>query len=1048
MKTIQNDWEQPELLHRNRLPSRAYSIPHPAEASALTYERGRSSAFRLLNGQWQFYYAASPLHVPERFYAPDYDPSGWDELAVPSHWQLNGYGKPHYANVVYPFPIDPPHVPTENPTGCYRRTFQVPESWSGTRIILHFEGVDSAFHVWVNGKELGYSKGSRNPSQFDVTDYVQPGENLLAVQVYQWSDGSYMEDQDMWYLSGIFRDVYITSIPELNLYDYFVRTELDEQYRDAVLKVRTVLWNARTEAAKGRLELELTDRFGRKVEHAALAGDIAVPAGSREPYEWEFPVANPDKWTAESPNLYHLVIRLYDEQGSLLQVHAQRVGFRKVELAGGNLLVNGVPIMFKGVNRHDHHPDFGRAVPLSTMVEDIVLMKRHNINAVRTSHYPNDPRFYDLCDQYGLYVIDEADLECHGFKHTDNVNWISDSPEWRSAYLDRMERMVERDKNHPSIVLWSLGNESFYGSNHAAMYEWTKAFDPTRLVHYESDREAASADVFSTMYSSVEKMEELGKRDDLGKPHILCEYAHAMGNGPGGLKEYWDTFYRYKRLQGGFVWEWIDHGLRTQTEDGREYFAYGGDFGDHPNDSNFVIDGLIFPDRTPSPGLLELKKVIEPVVAGAVDLATGKLQITNRYDFSDLSHLQFVWNVTADGRVIQSGTVPAPIIPAGESGALSIPFVQPSRLAPNTDYWLNVGCLLAEDTDWASAGHEIAWSQFLLPWESSSSPSAGDRTGTPLTIKESSLHLYVSGADFEVVFDRAYGRITSWTFAGQPVIEEGQGPRLDLWRAPTDNDNRALGDWRHSIHPENRATVIWKQSGLHWLQHRLKRLSWESAADGLSATVVCEVRIAPPLLSWGIDATYTYTIHASGDVAVNIEGVPQGKYPNTLPRIGLQLDMPERYGRVQWYGRGPGESYPDTKLAGRYGVYSAAVRELFTNYVFPQENGNRTDVRWVALTDERGSGLLAVSELEINFKALRFLPEDLENAKHTYDLKERSSVTVHLDFAMNGIGSASCGPGVLPHYLLKTEPFRYAIRLRPFSADQLSPAELAKQKLN
>ncbi|MEK3724104.1 glycoside hydrolase family 2 TIM barrel-domain containing protein [Paenibacillus sp. FSL H8-0034] len=1040
---MMNDWENHRLLHRNRLPARAAFIPFGDDESALCCERELSPNYVPLNGTWKFNYAPTPAHAPSSFHLEAFDASSWDDLSVPSCWQMHGYGRPHYSNVVYPFPVVPPLVPTDNPTGSYRREFTVPADWSEQCITLHFEGVDSAFFIWVNGREAGFSKGSRMPAQFDITDLVHEGTNVLAVRVMQWSDGSYIEDQDMWWLSGIFRDVYLTAAPQTHLYDYSVRTLLNADYRDATLDVKLRLRSVNAAAQAVRVELQLLDAYGGPVEGGSAEKTITGCALTQDHSAvLTLPVVNPRKWSAEDPYLYKLLIRVI---GDTTQVTAARVGFRCVELKDGLLLVNGTPIMFKGVNRHDHHPDLGRTVPLEWMRKDVLLMKRHHINAVRTSHYPNDPRFYDLCDEYGLYVIDEADLECHGFHRTDNSNQLSDDPEWEAAYIDRIERMIERDKNHPSIILWSLGNESYYGCNHAAMYRWAKEHDPTRLVHYAEDREAVTADVFSTMYNRIWQLHELGQREDLGKPHIICEYAHAMGNGPGGLKEYWDVFYTYKRLQGGFVWEWVDQGIRQRTADGVEFFAYGGDFDDHPNDMNFIIDGLVNPDRVPSPGLLELKKVIEPVVIEALDLQAGQLKLTNRYDFlHKLDHLHLVWNVMADGKVLCSGKCELPDIAPGCTGTLNINYALPSRLQPATDYWLNVSLLLAADTAWATSGFEVAWAQFEFPNKSEHSPNLELFAFAPLSVTENGVMLEVRGGDFELLFDRVYGVISGWRHAGVRLLEEG--PRLDLWRAPTDNDMRPIGDWRTSIENDRRATVVWKNCGLHWLQHRVMSVDWSSNGSGTVVTVTCRVRVAPPILKWSVDTLYTYTIYANGDVTIDVNGMIEGSgAPETLPRIGLRLALTNDCDRAEWYGRGPGEAYADSKQAVKFGVYRKTVHELFTEYIVPQENGNRTDTRWLALTNEQGAGLLATGSPQFEFTARRYTSEDLEKAKHTYELKERDRVFLHLDLAQNGIGSASCGPGVLPQYLLKAEGFHFQVRLTPMTSGSGSPAQLAKR---
>lgn len=1039
---MKNDWENHRLLQWNRLPARAAFIPFADDEGALCNEREHSPYFVSLNGNWKFDYSPTPGHAPVNFHLEAFDASGWDDLPVPSCWQMHGYGKPHYSNVVYPFPVVPPLVPTENPTGSYRREFMVPDGWTRQRIMLNFEGVDSAFYVWVNGQEAGFSKGSRIPSQFDITDLVREGRNVLAVRVMQWSDGSYIEDQDMWWLSGIFRDVYLTAAPQIHLYDYTVRTLLERDYRDAALEIRLRLRSA-NEAAQGmRVELQLLDTCGEAVNGGSAERTITeVELMQDHEMVFTLPLVNPRKWSAEDPYLYKLLIRVI---GQTTQVISARVGFRSIELKEGLLLVNGKAIKFKGVNRHDHHPDLGRTVPLDWMQQDVLLMKQHNVNAVRTAHYPNDPRFYDLCDEYGLYVIDEADLECHGFHRTDNSNQLSDDPDWEPAFLDRIERMIQRDKNHPSIILWSLGNESYYGCNHAAMYRWAKEHDPTRLVHYAEDREALTADVFSTMYNRIWQLHELGQREDLGKPHIVCEYAHAMGNGPGGLKEYWDVFYTYKRLQGGFVWEWVDQGIRQRTTEGQEYFVYGGDFHDHPNDSNFVIDGLVNPDRVPSAGLLELKKVMEPILIEGLDIQAGELKLTNRYDFLHLNHLQLVWHVVADGRVLCSGKSKLPDIAPGCTGTININYVLPDRLQPVTDYWLNVNVMLATDTIWAESGFEVAWAQFELPNKSVLRPAVDLSSFTPLSVKDNDLVIEVQGSDFELQFDRVYGVIAEWKHTGVRLLEEG--PKLDLWRAPTDNDMRPIGDWRTSIDNDQRATVVWKKSGLHWLQHRVMCVDWSSNASGTNVTVTCRVRVAPPILKWSVDTVYTYTIYANGDVIVDVNGLIDGSgAPETLPRIGLQMALPNDCDRAEWYGRGPGEAYADSKQAAKFGIYRKTVRELFTSYIVPQENGNRVDTRWLAMTNKQGAGLLAAGLPQFDFTARRLTSEDLERARHTVELNERERVYLHLDLAQNGLGSASCGPGVLPQYVLKAENFHFRIRLTPLTSGSNSPAQLAKR---
>src|SRR5450755_1962585 len=1048
------DWETQTFLQENRLPGRSDFIPYADESSALSFERGGSPFFMLLNGTWKFHYSPSPAEAPQGFYMDTYAVEQWDDLQVPSSWQMHGYGYPHYTNVNYPFPVDPPHVPTENPTGSYRRTFFVPDAWLKRYVTLRFEGVDSAFHLWVNGQTVGYSQGSRLPSEFDISAYVRSGENQLAVRVYQWSDGSYIEDQDQWWLSGIFRDVYLLARPRLHVADVTVRTHFDTLSSDGSLSVKVTLVNAATDVTQsGTVSLRLLDAQNAPVPLESVAQNFTAVADQESTIEFQTEVKTPRHWSAEDPYLYRLLVLLTDEDSKTIEVVPQRVGFRTIVLKDGVFQVNGVAITLKGVNRHDHHPDLGKAVPYSTMLQDVLLMKQHNINTVRASHYPNDPRFLNLCDEYGLYVIDEADLECHGFinvvdysvleqEHPDvppmddfqarqreAARWVSDNPDWEAAYIDRAARMVERDKNHACIIFWSLGNESFFGRNHKAMAAWIRANDPTRLIHYEGDREAKVADVYSTMYTSSPDLAKLGEKTELSKPHILCEYGHAMGNGPGGLAEYWETIYKYRRLQGGCVWERCDHGIRQHTSDGQEYFAYGGDFGDQPNDGNFVIDGLVSSDRIPSPGLLEYKKVIEPVKVEALDAGKGLLRIRNLYDFIALDHLACSWTLTREGVPVQQGVLRLPTIEAQQAKTVEVPFALPLDSA-GYDYWLNLDFTLAYDASWAKRGHVVATAQFQVVAQGSAQV-IDIQSLSALEVSTGGNFLIIRGADKEVRFNTVNCTLASWIYKGQQLLE--QGPKLTFWRATTDND-------RGFSHQAER----WKAFGLDQLKQRIDSVDWETREGGRAIKVLVTARIAPPIRSWGIAFTYEYTVYASGESVLRVKGVPAENGPKTLPRIGLELHLPKQFERATWYGRGPGESYVDTWQANRVGLYTRTVDELFTNYTFPQENGNRFEVRWVAATNARGVGLLAVGMPELNFSLQRYTVEQLEKARHTYELRDSGQLVWHLDYAQNGIGSNSCGPDVLLQHQLLTKPFEFALRLRPFSEDWASPSALSK----
>jgi beta-galactosidase len=923
-----------------------------------------------LSGDWRF--RLSPRAERDAgFAAADFDDSAWPTLPVPSHWQLHGYGAPAYTNVVYPFPVDPPRVPTENPTGDYRVGFRLPGDWAAGRTVLRFEGVDSFFRVWLNGRELGASTGSRLPVEFDATEALRPtASNVLAVRVHQWSAASYLEDQDMWWLSGIFREVVLLARPAAAIEDWFVHADYQHETGSGTLRV-----DADVPARLTVPELGVDVAAGETVRLPAV-----------------------DPWSAESPRLYDGLLASAGERVPL------RIGFRTVRIQDGVLTVNGRRVLFRGVNRHEFHPDRGRALPEDVMLADVLLMKQHNLNAVRTSHYPPHPRFLELCDEYGLYVIDECDLETHGFVQLGWRGNPADDPRWEDALVNRMQRTVERDKNRPSVILWSLGNESGTGRNLAAMAAWTRRRDPSRPLHYEGDWSCADVDVYSRMYATHAEVDRIGRcaEEPLADakldarrrrmPFLLCEYAHAMGNGPGGLWEYQELFERYPRCAGGFVWEWIDHGLRARTEDGREYFAYGGDFGEPLHDGNFVADGLCFPDRTPSPGLLELKKVVEPVRIGA-DPAGG-IRITNLHAFRDLSHLAFHWSLETEGVAVAIGRLAVPPLGPGAAATVAVPALP----AGEGESWLTVRALLAADQPWAPAGHEMAWGQLAV---TPAAPTHRRRPGPrPAT----------AGARIELGpgrFDPADGRLLR---IGELPVD---GPRLDLWRAPTDNDRARHGE---AVEP------LWRHVGLHRLQHRLDGVAVEDEE------LVVRTRVAPAATDLGMLVTYRWSAVADG-LGLTVQVVPQGDWPCPLPRLGLRMAVPANLGQVEWFGRGPGEAYADTGRAARIGRFRASVESLQTPYVHPQENGNRRHVRWATLTDGQGTGIRLQGVPTFDLTARPWTSEQLDQARHTSDLVPGDRIWVNLDHAQQGIGSASCGPGVLPAYRLDPVPTTFSVLL-------------------
>jgi len=1019
-----NDWENPQLLHRNREQAHATLLPYPDEATAARNESGANPFYRLLSGEWEFHYAASPDALPADFFSATFHASSWDSLPVPSNWQLHGYGKPLYVNVYYPFPVQPPTVPRENPVGCYRRTFTLPASWDGRQTFLCFDGVNSAFYVWINGQQVGYSQGTHLPSEFNITPYLQPGENLLAVQVFQWSDGSYMEDQDYWRLSGIFRDVHLYAMPGVHVRDTRIRTRFDAEYQDAMLIVRAAVTNYTQKASSGcSLALRLLDADGVVVLEKQAAVPRVPGGGQETAVDLLTEVASPQQWSAEDPYLYTLYLTLLDPDGNMLEVERFNVGFRQVEHKNGVLLVNGRPVKLKGVNRHEIHPDLGQAVNYASMVQDVTLMKQHNVNCVRTSHYSNDPRWFDLCDRYGIYVIGEADLETHGFDATGNLNEISDHPDWTGAYVERAERMVERDKNHPSIISWSLGNESGFGKNHEAMSAWIKANDPTRPVHYEGatgwgnaeNRSTAEVvDLVSVMYPSVERVREEGEKTDDPRPFFLCEYTHAMGNGCGSLKEYWDLIYQYPRLAGGCIWQWCDHGLRRFTEDGCMWFAYGGDFGDQPNDGNFCIGGLVGPDRDVHPSLIEYKTILQPVRAEAADLTKGTITLTNRFDFLALDALTCAWSISREGELLQEGETALPPAPARGAATLTLPYTLPAS-EPGAEYLLNLSFGLARSTAWAPRGFEVAFAQFRLPVDTSPMPHMAIADMPRLHAVQSDDMVAVRGEDFRLLFDRRQGVITAWQAAGIDLLRNG--PRLNLWRAPVDNEAHFAARWR--------------QAGYHRHLHNVTRVELVEETGG-----AVRIEVDSALLVYAdktrFDTRYAYTIYGSGEVVIETSMTPVGDLP-PLPRVGLQMVLPPAFERFTWYGLGPHECYSDRRSSGRLGVYDSTVTDEFVHYVTPQENGNKMDVRWATFTDLRGRGLFVAGLPALNVSAHHCRTAELTAARHWHELTPIPEIVLNLDYKQAGVGNGTLAPETLPEYQIPAEPMTFAVRLAPYN---------------
>lgn len=1037
-KDVIHDWENPGIFAINKERPHCTYVPYDDIESAKHAGAAQSPYVINLNGSWKFNWVRSPDDRPVEFFKPEYNVSKWENIKVPGNWELMGYGIPIYTNIDYPFPADPPNIPHKyNPVGSYRRAFSVPDAWKDRQIFLHFGGVKSAMYVWVNGKKIGYSQGSKTPAEFNITSYVKKGKNILAVEVYRWSDGAYLEGQDYWKISGIERDVRLISPPSVMIRDFSCTADLDKSYKNGLVKIKTSIINHQEEPAVSYiLRFDLFDFKGDPVFKAPLQKYFTLYASEEKDLNFELFVPEPKKWTAETPNLYTAVLSIFEPSGKNIESVSCRTGFRKVEIKDGQLCVNGIPIHIKGVNRHEHEPETGRVVSEKYMLQDILLMKKFNINAVRTSHYPNVPRWYEFCDRYGLYVIDEANIESHGMGY-DPDKTLGNDPEWGAAHLDRAVSMVERDKNHPSIIIWSMGNEAGDGVNFHAVYEWIKKRDPSRPVQYERAGTSAHTDIVCPMYRQIHHLEEYLKEGLDNRPLILCEYAHAMGNSVGNLQDYWDFFDKHKEIQGGFIWDWVDQGLRSTNPDGEEYWAYGGDFGppETPSDRNFCINGLVFPDRKLHPHIWEVKKVYQPIKTHPQDLKNGRVMVRNTYDFISLDSIELFWEVAADGKIKDNGRMDLPGIPAGRSHVVELPLneIEPE---PGVEYYLNISYRLKKGGPLLAAGHEVAWEQFRFPfiWEDNK-----DDLGSFPALKyiEEDEFIDVTGANFNVRVNRISGEIDSFVYEEREFFLRGPVP--NFWRAPTDNDFGSNMPKR--LH-------IWKEAG------KKRKIERVSASQIFDHEVQIEVASRLP----AGDSRYftTYRIFGDGSIIIRNTFLPGRSDLPELARFGMSMLLPQSFNNVSWYGRGPHETYWDRKSGAKIGLYNTKVSDLYHPYIRPQENGNRTDVRWIALTDEDGNGFLASGMPLLNFSAFHFFNEDLDPGpekaqRHTYHINQRPFVCLNLDYKQMGVGGdTSWGERARPHpeYTLYSREYTYTFRIQPFTSKKNTPAELSKIKID
>ncbi|MBC8081300.1 MAG: DUF4981 domain-containing protein [Gorillibacterium sp.] len=1017
------EWNNnPDIFELNREKAHATLIPFSSIREALKGDRPASSFYQSLNGSWKFNLVDTAEERPVDFFKKDYNCAEWAEIPVPSHWQFHGYDYPQYTNLTYPWvgkeDIKAPFAPTRyNPVGSYVRSFTVPANWQDKPVYISFQGVESAFYVWVNGDLVGYSEDTFTPAEFDITPYLVEGENKLAVEVYRWCDASWLEDQDFWRLSGIFRDVYLYATPEAHIYDFTVVTELDKHFQDAELKLSAVIVHDGSQTGQ---ELTVEAMLYDANQHPVFGQPIQIAVTIHDDQEHKVhasvKVEQPLKWSAEQPNLYTLVLSLIDKTGDRLEALSCKVGFRKFEIADGLMKINGERIRFNGVNRHEFGCDTGRAVRYEDMVRDVKLMKLYNINAVRTSHYPNHPLWYDLCDEYGLYVIDETNLETHGswqYGQQEELDTVPGSkPEWTANVLDRANSMLQRDKNHPSVIIWSLGNESFGGENFVKMHDFLREQDPTRIVHYEGTFHFRAfdhaSDIESHMYTHVDKIIEYAL-DDPKKPFILCEYSHAMGNSCGNLYKYAEAFDKYPILQGGFIWDWLDQAIRTTSPEGISYLAYGGDFGEFPNDGNFSGNGLLFADGIVTPKLVEVKGCYQNVRFEAEDLADGLLRLTNQFLFTDLSHYDLLWHVERNGNTVSQGRKAIELAPL-TSGTIKLPYSVPAFRAASEEYWLTVSFVLREATLWGSVGHEVAFAQFELPVHQA--PVKTETHQVPLHVVESDTELRASGKGFEIVLNKVRGELVSYVAEGQELLRSAPTP--NFWRAVTDND-------KGNKHPVR--CVTWKHASRN---RTVKHIESSISAEQAVLTVDFLVGTAPRS-----SCRVIYTIDNTGEVEIRQELTPAVNLPE-IPEVGMMFTMDEAFNQLSWYGMGPDENYWDRNTGVKLGQYHGTVKSQFVPYLRPQECGNKTGVRWAEIRNTNGSGLRIAADSPVELNVLPYTPEELERYEHPYQLPVSNQTVIRVNARQMGVaGDDSWGAKTHKEFMLYADrPYVYAFRIK------------------
>ena len=1003
-------YEDLNVMHDKTMPARTYYIPASVRMNDLVEHRERSDRFQLLNGEWKFQYYNSIYDVTESFYEKGYDVSGFDQVTVPGVWQMDGYDTHQYTNIRYPFPFDPPYVPQDIPCGAYVHNFEYHREKKAPKAFLNFEGVDSCFYVWVNGAYAGYSQVAHATSEFDVTDLLNEGENTLAVLVLKWCDGSYLEDQDKFRMSGIFRDVYLLKRPEKTIRDYYITTDVE---KDSVVV---------------KLDMHFSEPVETKVTIEDKYGAVVARGEAAENGVLELTVLNPVLWNAENPYLYQVILTMPDE------VIVDRIGFRTIEIKDKVVYFNGEKIKFRGVNRHDSDPETGFVIDARQIKKDLMLMKQHNFNAIRSSHYPNAPYFYQMCDEYGFMVIDEADIEAHGpfmlyrkedtdqnrFQHWNEK--IADDPAWEKAIVDRVRLMVQRDKNRPSIIMWSMGNESAYGCNFEKALAWTKKFDPDRITQYESARyrnynityDYENLDLYSRMYPSLQEIEDYLKNDG-SKPFLLVEYCHSMGNGPGDFEDYFQMIHKDDRMCGGFVWEWCDHAIAHGTaENGKTRYYYGGDHGEAIHDGNFCVDGLVYPDRTPHTGLLEYKNVYRPVRVVSYDQKNGQIVLHNYMDFDNLKdYVDISYEMTQDGLTVEKGKL-ANVVAAPHSDAE----VELKLQVPNTGkVYLKLIYRLKKQMPLLEQGYELGFDEMKLANEDDRNRQAvkwmeQEKAIGTINVKENDRQIVLQAKDFTYVLDKRTGLFEDMQFAGRSYMNHPM--ELNIWRAPTDNDMYIKQEWKKA-HYDAAYTRAYR---IEVLQNKHGVLIMEHVA--VVADTVQKI----------LDVKMTWKINEDGKIEAVIEAIKDKEFPD-LPRFGIRMFLNKKMDEITYFGMGPQESYRDKHQASCHGLFRSKVAQMHEDYIRPQENGSHYDCDYVELTNGQ-CGIAAVSKNPFSFNASVYTQEELERVSHNYELKESDSIVFCMDYAMNGIGSNSCGPDVLDKYRFAEEAFQFQFELIPF----------------